>query len=98
MMSQPWKTKLMPSPHKSPHLKNNYFSTKPPRRHNAPPTHHPHPHRPRPTNPPQQPPRNHPPPTKTKNLPPLLPPNTTQQKTSKKMTHTHLQQQTHTPQ
>src|SRR5437588_10841163 len=37
MMLQPWKTKLTPSLHKSPHLKNNYFSTKPPRRHNAPP-------------------------------------------------------------
>src|SRR5205807_9022775 len=37
MMSRPWKTKLTPLPHKFPHLKNNYFSTKPPHRHNAPP-------------------------------------------------------------
>src|SRR5437879_3143529 len=69
MMSQPWKTKLTPSPHKSPHLKNNYFSTKPPRRHHAPPIYHPHPHKPAPTKQPEQPPPNPLPPTKPKSQP-----------------------------
>src|SRR5437588_9168634 len=59
MMSRPWKTKLTPLPHKFPHLKNNYFSTKPPRRHNAPAPSHLHPDTPAPTqlldNPPPNP-------------------------------------------
>ena len=42
MMSRLWKTKLTPLPLKFPHSKNNYFSTKPPCRFNAPPTYHPH--------------------------------------------------------
>src|SRR5437879_941731 len=42
MTSRAWKTKLNPLPHKSLHLKSNSFSTKPPRRHHAPPTYHLH--------------------------------------------------------
>src|SRR5205807_9324123 len=62
MLSQPWKTKLTPSPHKSPHLKHNYFSTIPPRRHNAPPFYHPTPTKPTPTLTHQPPPPKPPPP------------------------------------
>src|SRR5205807_2714034 len=41
-MSRPRRTKLMTSPLKSLNSKSNYSSTKPPPRHNAPPTSHLH--------------------------------------------------------
>src|SRR5437588_4946222 len=62
MMSRPSKTKLTPLPHKFPHLKNNYFSTKPPRQHNPPTPHPPPPPPPPPPHPPTHP-HQHPPPT-----------------------------------
>src|SRR5437588_7558584 len=75
--SRAWKTKLNLSPHKFPHLKSNYFSTKPPRRHNAPPTYHPHHYRPGPRKLPEQPQANPLPPSKTKSLSLLFSPNAT---------------------
>src|SRR5437868_10330919 len=88
MMSQPWKTKLTPLPHKSPHLKNNYFSTKPPRQHNAPPPHPPPPPTPprhTPPHPPPPPPPPPHPPNKQKTTPP--PPPTPHPSLTKTNTH-----------